>query len=114
MALGSSRLVARVSCVAAGVSITWFAFSAPPAPDYARDIRPILAKSCYGCHGPKAQMGGLRLDTKATALTGGQSGKVILPGDASGSILFKRISGIGDQGRRKSTRLNSRHIHLYR
>jgi hypothetical protein len=31
--------------------------------DFARDIQPIFAESCYGCHGPKVQMAGLRLDT---------------------------------------------------
>jgi mono/diheme cytochrome c family protein len=73
--------------------------SAPPPPDYARDIQPIFAASCYSCHGPKTQLGGLRLDAKSTALAGGQSGKVILPGDPSSSLLIKRINGAGDQPR---------------
>src|SRR5581483_1812428 len=45
--------------------------------DFVRDIQPIFAKSCQSCHGPKTQMGGLRLDAKDPALAGGQSGKVI-------------------------------------
>jgi mono/diheme cytochrome c family protein len=61
--------------------------------DFAHDIQPILAANCYKCHGPAMQMARLRLDAKKTALAGGQSGKVILPGNAAGSILYQRVSG---------------------
>jgi hypothetical protein len=44
-------------------------------------------------------MGRLRLDARQTAFEGGQSGKVIKPGDAAGSILVQRIAGAGDQAR---------------
>jgi hypothetical protein len=30
--------------------------------DFTRDVQPILAENCYKCHGPTAQMAGLRLD----------------------------------------------------
>ena len=42
--------------------------------DFERDIKPVLDKNCSGCHGAKAQMGGLRLDAKNTAMAGGLSG----------------------------------------
>ncbi|MEP6536071.1 MAG: PSD1 and planctomycete cytochrome C domain-containing protein [Bryobacteraceae bacterium] len=67
--------------------------------DFTRDVQPIFAKSCYGCHGAKKQMGGLRLDSKAPALAGGQSGKSIQPSKASESTLYQRVAGIGDQAR---------------
>ncbi|HUQ93317.1 MAG TPA: c-type cytochrome domain-containing protein, partial [Bryobacteraceae bacterium] len=67
--------------------------------DFAKDVQPILEKSCYSCHGAKLQMGGLRLDSKAAAFQGGQSGKTIQPGDAAGSILYQRVAGLGDQAR---------------
>jgi hypothetical protein len=38
------------------------------AADFAKDVQPIFEKSCYSCHGPKQQMGGLRLDSKTLAL----------------------------------------------
>ncbi len=70
-----------------------------PGPDFARDVQPILAASCYNCHGAKMQMGRLRLDARQTAFDGGQSGKVIKPGDATGSLLYQRIVGGADQAR---------------
>src|SRR5215831_11997978 len=67
--------------------------------DFNRYIQPILEKSCYGCHGPKLQMSGLRLDGKKAALAGGSSGAVIVPGKAVESPLYRRVAGIGDQPR---------------
>ncbi len=72
---------------------------AAPGPDFVRDIQPIFAANCYNCHGPKLQMAKLRLDARTTAFTGGQSGKVILPGNAAGSILYQRIAGLGESAR---------------
>ncbi|MHA0111064.1 c-type cytochrome domain-containing protein, partial [Klebsiella pneumoniae] len=34
-------------------------------PDYTRDVKPLLAKACVGCHGPDKQRASLRLDTAA-------------------------------------------------
>ncbi len=59
----------------------------------ADDARVVLAESCYGCHGEKVQLGGLRLDTKDTAM------RAITPGDAAGSLIVKRITGAGGQPR---------------
>ena len=40
-----------------------------PAPasrqiDFLKDIQPILTNTCFECHGPEKQKGGLRLDQK--------------------------------------------------
>ncbi|MBS1789413.1 MAG: PSD1 domain-containing protein [Acidobacteria bacterium] len=67
--------------------------------DFKRDIEPIFAASCYQCHGPKKAAGQLRLDVKASAMKGGISGAVILPGNSNASILLKRILGEGDEAR---------------
>jgi hypothetical protein len=64
-----------------------------PSVDFARDIRPILEERCYSCHGPEKQKSGLRLDRKASALKGGESGPVIQPGKSAESKLIQLVSG---------------------
>jgi hypothetical protein len=61
--------------------------------DFGRDIRPILERSCAGCHGPKVQMGNLRLDSKRASARTFEAGK------PSGSSLYQRVAGLGDQAR---------------
>src|SRR5262249_15490881 len=57
--------------------------------DFERDVAPLLRDKCHSCHGPNQQMGGLRLDNKADALKGGNSGVVIKPGDSANSRLIR-------------------------
>ncbi len=56
--------------------------------DFDREIRPILADTCFACHGPdeKQRKAGLRLDVK----DGGAG--VLVGGDAAKSRLYQRIS----------------------
>jgi len=61
--------------------------------DFNRDILPILRASCFSCHGPDKQRGGLRLDRPKDALKGGVSGVALLPGKSGDSLLVKRITG---------------------
>ena len=83
-----------------GISIIGsIALEAQAPPDFARDIRPIFEQSCYACHGPKQQMASLRLDAKSAAMTGGQTGRAIVPGKAADSLLYRRVAGLGDQPR---------------
>ena len=64
------------------------------APDFARDVRPILEKSCYGCHGPEKQKNGYRLDVRDIAIKGGESGEAaIVPHDSKKSALIRFVSG---------------------
>ncbi|MDP9077816.1 MAG: DUF1549 domain-containing protein [Bacteroidota bacterium] len=56
------------------------------------DVRAIFAHNCYQCHGAEKMKGDLRLDGKHMAFKGGEDGAVILPGNASNSELYKRIS----------------------
>jgi Protein of unknown function (DUF1549)/Protein of unknown function (DUF1553)/Planctomycete cytochrome C len=61
--------------------------------DFRRDIEPIFRANCYSCHGADMASGQLRLDQKATAMKGGISGAVIIPGKSSESRLLRRILG---------------------
>ena len=56
-------------------------------------IRPVLAEHCYPCHSSAAgkTKGGLRLDSGAALLQGGDSGPAIHPGDPERSLLILAI-----------------------
>ncbi len=81
---------------------SWAQTAEPPAKkvDFVRDVQPIFEKSCANCHGPKVQLGALRLDAKTLAFAGGQSRHAgIVPGKPEESTLFQRIAGTTDQAR---------------
>jgi mono/diheme cytochrome c family protein len=69
----------------------WEAKSADKV-DFAKDIQPILQKSCVECHGPEKPKGKRRLDTKEGAFKGGKDGVIIVPGKADESDLYRRIT----------------------
>ncbi|HVX12665.1 MAG TPA: PSD1 and planctomycete cytochrome C domain-containing protein [Pirellulales bacterium] len=62
------------------------------APDYVRDVRPLLKERCYACHAALKQEGNLRLDTAAAVRTGGDSGAAIVPNKPGESLLIGRVS----------------------
>jgi len=59
---------------------------------FENEIRPLLVKRCYECHGEKKQKAGLRLDHITTILAGGDSGPALVPGKPAESMLIKAIS----------------------
>jgi uncharacterized membrane protein len=54
-------------------------------------VAPTLEARCVTCHGPSRQSGQLRLDSIEAIRKGGESGPVIVPGSAAGSLLVRRI-----------------------
>lgn len=60
--------------------------------DFMRDVKPIFQTHCVKCHGPSKQEGGLRLDHRATALRGGDSGSLLTAGKSEESEIYSRIS----------------------
>lgn len=59
-----------------------------------RDIRPIMADTCFRCHGPdkNSRMMGLRLDIRDEALKTTKSGVTpIVPGDPDHSAIIQRV-----------------------
>jgi Planctomycete cytochrome C len=103
--------VPAVAALAAGLGLAAWTHSAGAADekpaagkkvDFAKDVQPILQQSCVRCHklpesgggGPlRGPAGGLRLDDRAAAFKGGKLGKVIVPGSADDSLLYKVLTG---------------------
>ena len=56
---------------------------------YTKQIQPILLDSCYSCHGPDKQKGGLRLDSPEAIQKGSKNGLVITAGNSEKSPLWK-------------------------
>ena len=60
--------------------------------DFKRDIEPILKSRCLGCHGPKKQESGFRLDRRTSLLRGGDYGEpAIVPGNPSKGTFLAAI-----------------------
>lgn len=77
------------------VTLAWGNADAEPAGPaiefFEREVRPVLADRCYGCHGPEQQKAGLRVDHISTLLRGGDRGPVVVPGDPERSRLIHAI-----------------------
>ncbi len=61
---------------------------------FEKNIRPVLAAKCYGCHNSasKAPMGGLTVDTREGLRRGGKSGApAVVPGKPEDSLLLRAI-----------------------
>jgi hypothetical protein len=61
--------------------------------DYLREVKPLLAQRCYQCHGAAQQKSGLRLDTVALALKGGEHGPSFKVGNSAESLLIQVVKG---------------------
>ena len=77
---------------------SWFAPAADPAPTpkasidfFEKSVRPLLVNHCFECHGPGKQKGGLRLDSRASMLTGGDSGPAMALKHLDESLFLKAI-----------------------
>jgi len=64
-----------------------------PTIDFDRQVHPILAERCVGCHSQEKRSGGLALATYADTLNGGRSGAAVRPGDSAHSLLIRRVTG---------------------
>ncbi len=86
----------------ASQAVTLGADTKPAAPDFNRDIRPILSDNCFACHGPdeKERQAGLRLDQRGAATKAVESGAVaVVPGKVEASELIKRVTSTDEATR---------------
>lgn len=87
------RCLAAIAALACALSTR----ASEPSPEavefFETKVRPVLADRCFKCHGEETQKAGLRLDSRATMLTGGEGGPVLMEGDqAPGSRILQVIN----------------------
>jgi len=92
--LARIRLVAlTLSCLSVAGVVTARAqapASTAPKVDFANDIQPLFREECVGCHGPKKQNGGMRLDRRSSAMKA--LTRRIVPGNSANSMVYHRVS----------------------
>ena len=54
-------------------------------------VRPLLIERCFKCHAESKAKGGLRLNSRESSLTGGETGPAIVPGKPDESLLIKAV-----------------------
>src|SRR4051812_38970052 len=56
-------------------------------------IRPLLSAHCFECHSAKSEelKGKLLLDTREGLLKGGETGRVVVPGDPDKSLMIQAV-----------------------
>ena len=61
---------------------------------FEKRIRPVLVEHCHQCHSADAEKikGGLRLDSRAAILKGGDTGAAVAPGEPEKSLLITAVS----------------------
>jgi WD40 repeat protein len=64
-----------------------------PAPEFKRDVAPILRTYCLGCHGGTEQNGELSMETFASFSKGGEHGATWVAGKSGESRLYLMSSG---------------------
>ncbi len=55
-------------------------------------VQPVLEQKCFACHNDSKQNGGLQMNNHEALMKGGDNGKVIAAGNATGSELFRRVT----------------------
>jgi mono/diheme cytochrome c family protein len=63
---------------------------------FEKRVRPLLVEHCQKCHGAAKEEAGLRLDSRARTLKGGDSGPAVEPGKPDESLLVEAIGYGGD------------------
>src|SRR5215469_15128358 len=77
------------ACALISLSSTSFAVDAEA---YLREIKPIFKERCFACHGALRQESGLRVDTAAGLLKGGDNGPAVAAGSLEKSPLVTRVT----------------------
>ena len=94
----------RLVWTACGLAVSFIACSRLEAAESASagndtlfegQVRPLLLEKCVKCHGDTKSESGLRLDSRAALMQGGDSGPAIVPGDPAKSLLVTAMKHDG-------------------
>jgi hypothetical protein len=85
------NVVFKVACFLLIVLQAGTGALAEEAPQYDRDIAPLLKRYCVKCHGPTKQEGKLNLAAPGAIIKGGAEGATVVPHDVAASLLWKRV-----------------------
>ncbi len=88
-------IVSMKNCVLAALLLVP-ALSAAADVSYYNELRPVIEKSCQGCHQPANKMGGLDLTSYTAIAAGGNKGPAFNAGSAGESRLVKLLTGDGE------------------
>ena len=91
-----TQWIGRLLTVSVLISGNVASAESPGAEDiefFENEIRPLLARNCFECHGENEKpSGGVRLDSRPQAiLRGGESGSVVTPGKPEESLLIEAV-----------------------
>jgi hypothetical protein len=61
---------------------------------FAKDIKPMLEKACFKCHGEEKQKAKLRVDSVEGIKKGSENGEIIVVGNSAKSSMVHTVAGL--------------------
>ena len=61
---------------------------------FAKDIKPMLEKACFNCHGEEKQKAKLRVDSVEAIKKGSENGEIIVLGNSAKSSMVHTVAGL--------------------
>src|SRR5947207_1967730 len=87
--------ISSITAVGAEVEVTKLPPSSVAEPVFEKDIKPLLEKSCFPCHGTTRPKAHFRVDSREALLKGGESHQAaIVPGNSASSPLVHNVAGL--------------------
>ena len=75
-------------------------------------VRPLLARHCLACHNNQTGMSGLSLESRESALLGGERGPAVVPGEPDRSLLIQALRRTGELKMPPAGPLQSREVEV--